>query len=577
MCGIVAVLNSSQDPADLRPVVLDRAKRVRHRGPDWSGIHVQRYERGGRSLCNILAHERLGIVAPEQGAQPILSEEGDLALTVNGEIYNHLALRGELRGSHHFRTDSDCEPILHLYQEFGADAVARLDGVFAFVLADEGQQTFLAARDPIGVVPLYWGWGDDGAIWFASELKALADVCKRFEPFPPGHYFYRGQLVRYYDRPWKALEHAQQELSLEGLREAFERAVVKRLMCDVPYGVLLSGGLDSSLVAAVAARHAAKRVEDGEQSAAWWPRLHSFCIGLEGSPDLEAAKEVAELLGTVHHSLIFTVEEGIDALSDVIAHIETFDITTIRASTPMYLMARKIKALGVKMVLSGEGSDEIFGGYLYFHKAPNAAELHAETVRKLFALHQYDCQRANKAMSAWGVEARVPFLDKAFLDVVMSLDPANKLPNAAEGRMEKYILRKAFDVPENPYLPASVLWRQKEQFSDGVGYGWIDALRDHAEQQISDELFEMRAYRFPEKTPSTKEGYLYRQLFEAHFPQPAAIGCVAAEPSIACSSATALRWEASWADKADPSGRAIESHRDAYAGSGGAATKGAAK
>ncbi len=565
MCGIVVVIDTIEQESPLRARLIELARTVRHRGPDWSGIALQRCSGGnGRVKLRGMAHERLGIVSPAAGAQPLFDESGDIALAVNGEIYNHVHLRGTLREAHRFATGSDCEVIVHLFEERGADFVADLDGDFAFVLSDEKTGRVLAARDPIGVVPLYWGWGEDGSTWFASEMKALTGVCKRFEPFPPGHYWADGELVRYYDPVWQSREACTTLATGPMLREALEASVVKRLMSDVPYGVLLSGGLDSSLVAAIAARHAARRVEDGERTAAWWPRLHSFCIGLEGSPDLAAAQQVADHLGTVHHGFTFTIQEGLDALRDVIHHVETFDITTVRASTPMYLMARKIKAMGVKMVLSGEGADEVFGGYLYFHRAPDAGELHAETVRKVLALHSYDCQRANKAMAAWGVEARVPFLDKGFLDVAMGLDPSSKMPDLANGRMEKYVLRAAFDVQGEAYLPKSVLWRQKEQFSDGVGYGWIDALRDFAQQRVSDEQFAARERRFPDNPPLSKEGYLYRQMFEDLFPQPSAVASVPAEKSIACSSPTALRWDKAWEAKADPSGRAVDTHTAAY-------------
>lgn len=565
MCGIVVVIDSLEEESSLRARLIELARLVRHRGPDWSGLAMQHREDGrGKVRLRGLAHERLGIVSPAAGAQPLFDENGTIALAVNGEIYNHQALRAQLTGEHQFATGSDCEVIVHLFEEKGPELVAALDGVFAFVLSDASTGRVLAARDPIGVFPLYWGWGEDGSTWFASELKALAGVCRRFEQFPPGHYFFDGKLVRYYDPAWQRLEASTADVSPEQLRAALEKAVVKRLMCDVPYGVLLSGGLDSSLVASIAARHSARRVEDNERSAAWWPRLHSFCIGLEGSPDLEAAQKVADYIGTVHHGFTFTIQEGLDALRDVIYHVETYDITSVRASTPMYLMARKIKAMGVKMVMSGEGSDEVFGGYLYFHRAPSPEELHAETVRKVFALHNYDCQRANKAMAAWGVEARVPFLDKGFLEVAMGMHPRHKMPDLANGRMEKHVLRAAFDTADDPYLPKSVLWRQKEQFSDGVGYGWIDALRDHAEEQVSDDLFAARTFRFPDNPPLTKEGYLYRQIFESLFPQPSAAASVPAEKSIACSSPTALRWEREWEEKADPSGRAIDTHQSAY-------------
>ena len=564
MCGILAVIGSSEDPVELRAKVLVQSKKLRHRGPDWSGIHVQHSCREGRERMNVLAHERLAIVAPEEGAQPLLSEDGRIALSVNGEIYNHQALRSRLEPAHKFATRSDCEVILHLYQDQGADFIDELDGVFAFVLAEEGTGNFLAARDPIGVVPLYWGWGADGSVWFASEMKALAEVCQRFEPFPPGHLFDGQRLRRYYDPAWRQSQHVPSaDCKAEELRQVFEEAVVKRLMSDVPYGVLLSGGLDSSLVSSIVARNADMRVEDQGRTPAWWPRLHSFVIGLEGAPDLAHSKRVADFLGTAHHEFHFTVQEGLDALRDVIYHTETFDITTVRASTPMYLMARKIKALGVKMVFTGEGADEILAGYLYFHKAPNAGELHQETLRKLFALHLYDCLRANKSMSAWGVEARVPFLDKAFLDLVMNLDPKQKLP-ALPDRMEKHLLRSAFDNADDPFLPQDVLWRQKEQFSDGVGYGWIDSLKAHAEEQISDDMFNTREYRFPRNPPLTKEGTLYRMIFDDLFPHPSAADCVSAEPSVACSTAAALRWENAWKDNADPSGRAVDSHAEAY-------------
>lgn len=566
MCGILAVIKSPEAPETLRPRVVSLAKTLRHRGPDWSGVHLQELEgTNGRTVINVLAHERLAIVDPEGGAQPLLNESGNIALSVNGEIYNHKSLRGTLTGHHDFATRSDCEVIVHLHEERGPEFVGDLDGVFAFVLADRESGDVVAARDPIGVVPLYWGHGSDGSLWFASEMKALQTVCPRFEQFPPGHVYANGELRRYYDPSWR-----ESSVLPKGtptgvqLRDGLSRAVVKRLMSDVPFGVLLSGGLDSSLVSAIVSRNAERRVEDDGRSPAWWPRVHSFCIGLEGAPDLESARAVAEFLGTAHHELHYTIEEGLDALSDVIYHIETYDVTTIRASTPMYLMARKIKATGIKMVFTGEGADEVFGGYLYFHKAPNPGEFYAETVRKVQALNHYDCLRANKSMAAWGVEARVPFLDKGFLDLAMGIDPSLKMSSGNDRRIEKHILREAFDIPDDPYLPESILWRQKEQFSDGVGYGWIDSLKGHAERQVSDDLFEARAHRFPENTPQTKEAFLYRSIFEDHFPSPAAIAAVVVEPSIACSSAVALKWEASWASMADPSGRAIDTHRSAY-------------
>jgi asparagine synthase (glutamine-hydrolysing) len=565
MCGILAIIKSPEAPDALRPRVVALAKMLRHRGPDWSGVHVQELEdSNGRGVVNILAHERLAIVDPEGGAQPLLNEAENVALSVNGEIYNHRSLEKSLTGDHEFATRSDCEVIVHLYEERGPDFVGDLDGVFAFVLADKDTGDVVAARDPIGVVPLYWGHGSDGSLWFASEMKALQTVCPRFEQFPPGHVYANGELRRYYDPSWRNTDVLPTATPSAGrIREGLDRAVVKRLMSDVPFGVLLSGGLDSSLVSAIVTRHADRRVEDDGRSPAWWPRIHSFCIGLEGAPDLESAREVAEFLGTAHHELHYTIEEGIDALSDVIYHIETYDVTTIRASTPMYLMARKIKAMGIKMVLTGEGADEIFGGYLYFHKAPSPEEFFAETVRKVQALNNYDCLRANKSMAAWGVEARVPFLDREFLDLAMSIDPLLKMTSNNSRRIEKHVLREAFDAAGDSYLPDPVLWRQKEQFSDGVGYGWIDALKDHAEQQVSDDLFDAREHRFPENTPQTKEAYHYRSIFEDHFPQPAAVSAVVVEPSIACSSAVALKWEAAWESAADPSGRAVDTHRAA--------------
>lgn len=566
MCGIVVVLNSTEKPEALRPRVIAQAKLLRHRGPDWSGVHVQQIQGTDQQFkTNVLAHERLAIVDPEGGAQPLLNENKNLALAVNGEIYNHESLRAGLQKPHHFATRSDCEIIMHLYEEKGADLAADLDGVFAFVLSDENTGDFLAARDPIGVVPLFWGWGNDGSIWFASEMKALKDICYRFEPFPPGHVYFNGELKRYYDPSWRHTDQVPNSpLDTELLKKSFEDAVVKRMMCDVPFGVLLSGGLDSSLVSAIVCRHAEMRIEDHEKSRAWWPRIHSFCIGLEDAPDFQNARRVAEFLGTVHHEFTYTLQEGLDALADVIYHIETFDVTTVRASTPMYLMARKIKAMGIKMVFTGEGADEVFGGYLYFHKAPNPEEFYRETVRKIEKLHHYDCLRANKSMAAWGIEARVPFLDKSFLDIAMNLDPQYKMIDKTNGRMEKYLMRAAFDDENNPYLPRSILWRQKEQFSDGVGYGWIDGLKAYAQRKVSDEMFKNRQYRFPVNPPESKEAYVYRMLFEEHFPEPVATQAVMAEPSIACSTAVALEWEQAWKTKADPSGRAVEVHSAAY-------------
>eukprot|EP00850_Spirogloea_muscicola_P013740 SM000095S24954 [mRNA] locus=s95:165010:169190:+ [translate_table: standard] len=529
---------------------------LRHRGPDWSGLFV--------SGNNYLAHERLAIIDPASGDQPLYNESKDIVVAVNGEIYNHEDLKSQLARTHSYHTQSDCEVIAHLYEEVGEDMVPMLDGMFSFVLLDTRDNSFIAARDPIGITPLYLGWGRDGSVWFASEMKALVDDCERFQVFPPGHIFSSkaGGLRRWYNPPWWDEHIPSAPFDALALRAAFEKAVVKRLMTDVPFGVLLSGGLDSSLVAAVASRHLA----DTKAGQQWGSHLHSFCVGLKGSPDLKAAKEVAEYLGTRHHEFHFTVQDGIDAIEDVIYHVETYDVTTIRASTPMFLLSRKIKALGVKMVLSGEGSDEIFGGYLYFHKAPNKEEFHQETCRKIKALHMYDCLRANKSTSAWGLEARVPFLDKEFLNLAMSIDPAEKMVRPGEGRIEKYIMRKAFDDEAKPYLPKHILYRQKEQFSDGVGYSWIDSLKEHAAFKVSDQMMASAKHMFPHNTPTTKEGYYYRMIFEQkHFPQESARLTVPGGPSIACSTAAAVAWDASWSKNLDPSGRAaIGVHDDSY-------------
>jgi len=551
MCGILVVIDPA-DPAAARSEILQHRRLLRHRGPDWSGVWT------GRNA--VLAHERLAIVDPESGEQPLT--HGDLALAANGEIYNHEALR---EPGHPYKTGSDCEVILSLYARHGADCVAMLDGQFGFALVDDSTGDFLVARDPIGIVPLYVGQGTDGSIWVASEMKALAPVCTSWRVFPPGHLMTREGLRRWYEPEWFADSVPSRPADPARLRESFEAAVVKRLISDVPWGVLLSGGLDSSLVSAIVARHAARRVEDGERSEAWWPRLHSFSIGLEGSPDLAAAAQVAEHLGTVHHPFTYTVEDGIDALSDVIWHLETYDVTSIRASTPMYLMARKIRAMGIKMVLSGEGADEIFGGYLYFHKAPDAAEFHHETVRKLQGLHAYDCLRANKAMMAWGVETRVPFLDAAFLDEAMTIDPTAKMSTThPDGpRIEKHLMRSAFDDAD-ALLPAEVLWRQKEQFSDGVGYSWIDSLKAHAERSVTDEQLAEAADRFPHNPPPSKEAYLYREIFDRHFPAACAARTVPGGKSIACSTPVAIAWDEAFAGMADPSGRAVGVHQDSY-------------
>ncbi len=553
MCSILGIFDIQTDPKPLRTLALRASKRQRHRGPDWSGIYSD--ERA------ILVHERLAIVDVDSGAQPLYSADRSRILAVNGEIYNHRELR-QVYASYPFQTGSDCEVILALYEDKGPDFLNELNGIFAFALYDAQQDRYLVARDPIGVMPLYMGRDEHGNRWVASEMKALVGVCTSVEDFPPGHYLDSrvGEPVRYYEPSWREYD-AVRDASAEptAIREALEAAVQRQMMSDVPYGVLLSGGLDSSVLTAVARRFRERRVETDGATEAWWPQLHSFAIGLEGSPDLEAARLAAEAIGTVHHETVYTLQEGIDALPDVIHHLETFDVTTVRASTPMYLLARKIRAMGIKMVLTGEGSDEIFGGYLYFHKAPSAKDFHDETVRKIDALSKFDCLRANKSMAAWGVEARVPFLDRAFLDVAMSIDPAAKM--ARDGKMEKHILREAF----TGYLPDPILWRQKEQFSDGVGYGWIDGLREHAEREVSDDELAAASERFVRNPPRTKEAYLYRAIFEQHFPSDDAAACVPEGPSIACSSPVAIAWEKSFADHADPSGRAIRGvHKDSW-------------
>ncbi|MGH8172124.1 MAG: asparagine synthase B [Rhodanobacteraceae bacterium] len=557
MCGFFCVFDPTGTAEPLRPLALRQARLLRHRGPDWSGIY---------SDANaILAHERLSIVDVVHGAQPLLSDDEAQVLAVNGEIYNHRDLRRRFP-DYAFRTDSDCEVILPLYRNMApAEFLNLLGGMFAFALWDKARDDFLIARDPIGIIPLYIGRDADGRLYVASELKALIGVCVSVEEFPAGCYLTRGMVapMSYYKPGWRAYEAVEHGPSDPAdVRAALERAVHSHLMTDVPYGVLLSGGLDSSLIAAMTARFAAKRVEDDDRSEAWWPRLHTFSIGLDGSPDLAAARTVADSLGTAHHEFHFTVQEGLDALSDVIHHIETYDVTTIRASTPMYLLARRIRAMGIKMVLSGEGADEIFGGYLYFHMAPDDREFHDELVRKLDALHSYDCLRANKSTAAWGVEARVPFLDREFLDVAMNIAPSAKRP--FDGRIEKHILRKA----GRGLLPDAILWRQKEQFSDGVGYGWIDSLKAHAENEVSDAQMAMAAQRFPINPPASKEAFFYRVLFDRHYPGDQAARLVPGGPSIACSTPTAYRWSQQFAGNADPSGRAIAGiHRAGAVGS----------
>ncbi len=554
MCGVVGVFDLKQKSADLRPKVLQMSKKVRHRGPDWSGIWC-----GEKA---ILAHERLSIVDPQSGGQPLKSKDGNLILSVNGEIYNHQEIRQNLNGSYEFLTQSDCEVILALYSQKGDDFIEDLNGIFAFALYDNEKDQYLIARDSIGVIPLYMGWDEFGNFYVASELKSLECVCNKIEEFLPGHILSSkdGVMKRWYTRDWMDYDTVKDNTTdLNDLKIALEASVHRQLMSDVPYGVLLSGGLDSSVISAIAKKYAARRIETQDQKDAWWPQLHSFAVGLTGSPDLAAARKVADHIGTIHHEINFTVQEGLDAIRDVIYHLETYDVTTIRASTPMYLMARVIKSMGVKMVLSGEGADEIFGGYLYFHKAPNAQAFHEETVRKISKLHLYDCLRANKSLAAWGVEGRVPFLDKEFMDVAMRLNPKDKM--AIDGKMEKWVLRKAFE----DYLPASVAWRQKEQFSDGVGYSWIDTLKQVAIEKVSDEQLANSKFRFPINPPMSKEEYHYRTIFAEHFPSDSAASCVPSVPSVACSTPEALAWDASFRNNPDPSGRSVKSvHLDSY-------------
>ncbi|MCZ4336603.1 asparagine synthase B [Shewanella colwelliana] len=552
MCSIFAILDIQSDAAPLRQVALEMSKLLRHRGPDWSGIYS--------SDKAILAHERLAIVDIEHGAQPLLSTDESLILAVNGEIYNHKELKAELGDKYSYQTNSDCEVILALYQEYGCDFLDKLNGIFAFVLYDKTKDTYLVGRDHMGIIPLYTGRDADGNFYVASEMKALMPVCKTVEEFKPGQYLTPAGYEQYYQRDWREFSAvADNEASVDELREALEAAVKRQLMSDVPYGVLLSGGLDSSVISAITQTFAKRRIEDDGESDAWWPQLHSFAVGLEGAPDLIAAKKVADAIGTIHHEITFTFQDGIDALKDVIYHLETYDVTTIRAATPMYLMARKIKAMGIKMVLSGEGADELFGGYLYFHKAPSAQAFHEELVRKLDKLHLFDCLRANKAMAAWGLEARVPFLDKAFIDTAMRINPEAKM--SKDGRIEKHILRQAFEHK----LPKEVAWRQKEQFSDGVGYSWIDGLKDHAAEQVDDLQLANAKFRFPYNTPETKEAYFYRCFFEEHFPLASAAETVPGGKSVACSTPEALAWDESLQGIIDPSGRAVQSvHESAY-------------
>ena len=554
MCGIVCAFELKQSSELLRPQLLSMSKMLRHRGPDWNGIFDHPKA--------VMAHERLAIVDPSSGKQPLLSADGKLVLAANGEIYNHQKIRKQFEGKYQFKTGSDCEVILALYNEKGPDFLDELNGIFGFALYDVEKDAYFIARDHIGIIPLYIGWDMHGTFYVASELKALEGTCTKIELLPPGHYYYSPdqKMTKWYEREWTSYDAVKDnETSIEALRNGLEAAVHRQLMSDVPYGVLLSGGLDSSVTSAIAKKYAQKRIESGDQEDAWWPQLHSFSVGLEGSPDLAAARKVAAHIGTIHHEVKFTIQEGLDAIRDVIYYLETYDITTVRASTPMYLMARVIKSIGIKMVLSGEGADELFGGYLYFHKAPSAKDFHDETVRKLDKLHMYDCLRANKALAAWGIEGRVPFLDKEFIDIAMRVNPKDKM--IQPGKMEKWLVRKAFES----YLPEEVAWRQKEQFSDGVGYSWIDTLKELAQREVSDEQLANAGFRFPVQTPNTKEEYYYRSIFESHFPSDAAARCVPSVPSVACSSPVALEWDEAFKNMNGPSGRAVANvHADAY-------------
>lgn len=553
MCGIVCVFDTKQKSEVIRPQILEMSKKIRHRGPDWSGIYQHDNV--------IFSHERLAIVDPTSGKQPLFTKDKKVALAVNGEIYNHQELRSEFP-DYEFLTQSDCEVILALYRRDGKDFLEKLNGIFAFALYDEDNDAYLIGRDHMGIVPLYMGWDKNGSFYVASELKSLEGVCNKIEEFLPGHFLYSkdGQeLQQWYTRDWIDFDNVKDnETDISAIRKGLEEAVHRQLMSDVPYGVLLSGGLDSTIIAAVTAKFARQRIESGDTQEAWYPRLHSFAVGLEGSPDLAAARKAADHIGSVHHEIKYTVQEGLDAIKDVIYHLETYDVTTIRASTPMYLLARVIKSMGIKMVLSGEGSDELFGGYLYFHKAPSAQAFHEETVRKLGKLHLYDCLRANKSLMAWGIEGRVPFLDKEFMDVAMTINPKDKM--ITPERMEKWVLRKAFE----DLLPESIAWRQKEQFSDGVGYSWIDTLKQVAEDEVTDEMMANAKFRFPINTPMSKEEYRYRTIFESHFPSDSAASCVPSVPSVACSTPVALEWDEAFKKMNDPSGRAVKVHETAY-------------
>jgi asparagine synthase (glutamine-hydrolysing) len=554
MCSIFSILDIKTDASQLRHVALEMSKLLRHRGPDWSGIYADEHA--------ILAHERLSIVDVDHGAQPLISTDGNLVLAVNGEIYNHKQLKAQLGDKYQYKTNSDCEVILSLYQEYGCDFLDKLNGIFAFVLYDKAKGTYLIGRDHMGIIPLYTGFDASGNFYVASEMKALMPVCKTVAEFYPGQYLYSadGKPTQYYQRDWRDFDAVKDNpASIEELREALEAAVKRQLMSDVPYGVLLSGGLDSSVISAITQTYAKQRIENDGETGAWWPQLHSFAVGLAESPDLVAAQKVADAIGTIHHPIIYTFQEGLDAIKEVIYHLETYDVTTIRAATPMYLMARKIKAMGIKMVLSGEGADELFGGYLYFHKAPNAQAFHEELVRKLDKLHLFDCLRANKSMAAWGLEARVPFLDKEFIDVAMRINPEAKM--SKDGRIEKHILRQAFEDK----LPKEVVWRQKEQFSDGVGYSWIDGLKAHAAENVGDVQYANAKFRFPYNTPESKEAYFYRSFFEEFFPLASAAETVPGGKTVACSTPEALLWDASLQGLNDPSGRAVKNvHASAY-------------
>jgi asparagine synthase (glutamine-hydrolysing) len=554
MCSIFSILDIKSDASELRQVALEMSKLLRHRGPDWSGIYADEHA--------ILAHERLAIVDVDHGAQPLISQDGNIILAVNGEIYNHKQLKADLGDKYQYQTNSDCEVILSLYQEYGCDFLDKLNGIFAFVLYDKAKQTYLIGRDHMGIIPLYTGFDTAGNFYIASEMKALMPVCKTVAEFLPGQYLYSadGQPTQYYVRDWMEYDAVKDNsASIDELREALEAAVKRQLMSDVPYGVLLSGGLDSSVVSAITQTYAKHRIENDGETGAWWPQLHSFAVGLAESPDLVAAQKVADAIGTIHHPIVYTFQEGLDAIKEVIYHLETYDVTTIRSATPMYLMARKIKAMGIKMVLSGEGADELFGGYLYFHKAPNAQAFHEELVRKLDKLHLFDCLRANKAMAAWGLEARVPFLDKEFMDVAMRINPEAKM--SKDGRIEKHILRQAFEHK----LPKEVAWRQKEQFSDGVGYSWIDGLKEHAGKHVDDVQLANAKFRFPYNTPETKEAYFYRCFFEEFYPLPSAAETVPGGKSVACSTPEALAWDESLRGIIDPSGRAVRNvHASSY-------------